>query len=106
MTGQVKEEILTRWGELGVKIESGLAVFNPRLLRRAEFKNDGTLHFTWCGADIVYKLVDPKEAGRIAVNGAAARSGMSLSADESASLFNRNGKTRRVTVWVNEEALA
>ena len=29
MTGQVKEEILTRFGELGVDIKNGRAYFNP-----------------------------------------------------------------------------
>ena len=37
MTGQVKEEILTRFGELGVTVRDGLVGFRPRLLRRAEF---------------------------------------------------------------------
>ena len=36
MTGQVKEEILTRWGELGVWVERGCLRFDPRLLRRRE----------------------------------------------------------------------
>ena len=37
MTGQVKEEILTRMGELGVLIESGCVRFAPALLKRSEF---------------------------------------------------------------------
>ena len=32
MTGQVKEEIVTRWGELGVKLQQGLLCFTPSLL--------------------------------------------------------------------------
>src|SRR5438477_11614558 len=36
MTGQVKEEILTRWGELGVIVEDGRLTFQPALLRRRE----------------------------------------------------------------------
>ena len=35
MTGQVKEEILTRFGELGVRVEEGAIVFEPVLLRAA-----------------------------------------------------------------------
>jgi hypothetical protein len=106
MTGQVKEEILTRWGELGVRIEGGLADFQPRLLRRSEFKEDGSLGFTWCGASITYRAAKGAAAGKIAVNGGAARDGSSLSALESASLFCRDGKIRRVEVWINEEALS
>ena len=40
MTGQVKEEIITRFGELGVEISGGCLRFNPRNLRRAEFFKD------------------------------------------------------------------
>ncbi|MCB0148872.1 MAG: hypothetical protein KDE01_14615, partial [Caldilineaceae bacterium] len=36
MTGQVKEEILTRFGELGVRVEEGAIVFEPALLRAQE----------------------------------------------------------------------
>ena len=37
MTGQVKEEILTRLGELGVEVEGGRVRFRPLLLRPGEF---------------------------------------------------------------------
>ncbi len=37
MTGQVKEEILTRLAELGLFVENGVITFNPTLLRPAEF---------------------------------------------------------------------
>ena len=37
MTGQVKEEIITRMGELGCFIDNGQLEFNPKLLRRSEF---------------------------------------------------------------------
>ena len=37
MTGQVKEDILCRFGELGVFVKEGKVGFNPKLLRRYEF---------------------------------------------------------------------
>src|SRR5690606_32056530 len=37
MTGQVKEEILTRFGELGVTVADGIVTFAPRLLAQSEF---------------------------------------------------------------------
>ena len=37
MTGQVKEEIFTRWGELGVMLRHGMLCFSPTLLRTDEF---------------------------------------------------------------------
>jgi hypothetical protein len=46
MTGQVKEEILTRWGELGLRFESGLIRFDPVLLDINEVPLDGALSFT------------------------------------------------------------
>jgi hypothetical protein len=37
MTGQVKEEILTRFGELGVRVQAGAIEFHPLLLDQSEF---------------------------------------------------------------------
>ncbi|MCB9007873.1 MAG: hypothetical protein H6656_10995 [Ardenticatenaceae bacterium] len=78
MTGQVKEEILTRWGELGVSLRDGQLCFAPTLLRPDEFltapdsfayvdvtgQNQsvplpaGSLAFTFCQTPIVYTLGD------------------------------------------------
>lgn len=41
MTGQVKEDILIRWGELGLEIDKGQLRFRPRLLRSFEFLKTG-----------------------------------------------------------------
>ena len=46
MTGQVKEEILARWGELGLRLEQGWVRFDPVLLDPAELPPDGALSFT------------------------------------------------------------
>jgi hypothetical protein len=46
MTGQVKEEILARWGELGLRFEAGQIRFDPVLLDAAEVPVDGALSFT------------------------------------------------------------
>ncbi len=46
MTGQVKEEILTRWGELGLRFEQGHIRFDPVLLDAGEIPPDGALTFT------------------------------------------------------------
>ena len=97
MTGQVKEEVLTRWGELGVDIENGLAQFKPLILKKSEFFENGTLKFTWCGTPVTYKLSD---SDRISVNGQPARDGTSLTAQESADLFARNGKITQIEVQI------
>ena len=76
MTGQVKEEILTRLGELGVRVLGGALEFAPRLLRRSEFftaasewklcglqgeartitLGAGELGFTVCQVPVTYRL--------------------------------------------------
>lgn len=84
MTGQVKEDILCRFGELGVRVEDGKVTFRPTLLRDDEFLPDGTLTFSYCGAQITYR----KAGGE----------GMTLSAADSARLFARELKHLEVTV--------
>ena len=37
MTGQVKEDLLSRAGEIGVKVKEGILSFEPELLRSEEF---------------------------------------------------------------------
>ena len=54
MTGQVKEEILTRWGELGLRVRDGRVHFNPVLLDAREIPPGGALTFTW--ARVPYSL--------------------------------------------------
>jgi hypothetical protein len=46
MTGQVKEEIITRWGELGIRFEAGLIRFDPVLIDIGEIPSDSALQFT------------------------------------------------------------
>ena len=56
MTGQVKEEILTRWGELGLRMKGGLVHFNPVLLDAAELPEGGdALRFTWARLPMAYR---------------------------------------------------
>ncbi len=102
MTGQVKEEVLTRWGELGLDIVNGCAAFSPVILKKSEFFKDGdaagTLSFTWCGTPIVYKLTN--DSSSITINGKR-RNGSILTAEETANLFARNGKIKEIVVEIN-----
>ena len=69
MTGQVKEEILTRWGELGLRVRKGRVHFNPVLLDVQEVPLDGALTFTWArvpytfrrGAQTALRVYDGKQ---------------------------------------------
>jgi len=76
MTGQVKEEVLTRFAELGIRVSNGQIAFDTSLLRTLEFLNEPTsftyidtlahkqtltipasgLAFTWCQIPFVYVL--------------------------------------------------
>jgi len=122
MTGQVKEIILTRWGELGVDVTGGCVRFAPRLLSKAEFHAAphsfsyvdgdgrdrtwslpaGSLAFTFGQVPICYRLGDKAEliVERRDGRGAQHQPGDTLSAEDSRALFGRTGALRRVTVVV------
>ena len=102
MTGQVKEEVLTRWGELGLKIKEGKASFEPVFLDKAEF-DGGKLDFTWCGTKIVY---DNEKAESITVEfkdgNKASFEGNTLPGSESKKLFARTGEIAQITVGLKK----
>lgn len=47
MTGHVKEEILIRWGELGLRVQGGRVRFYPVLLDTMGVPEAGALAATW-----------------------------------------------------------
>lgn len=96
MTGQVKEEVLTRWGELGVTVTGGRGSFVPIILRKSEFFDDGTLSFTWCAVPVTYHLA---EENSIVVNNEIKRDGALLTEKETQSLFRRDGTIFCVDVY-------
>ena len=55
MTGQVKEEILTRWGELGLRVKGGRVHIDPVLLDATELPHGGELRFTWGRVPYTYR---------------------------------------------------
>jgi hypothetical protein len=121
MTGQVKEELLTRLGELGVFVERGALSFRPVLLRRDEFLPDETvfayvdirgetrsvalpvhaLAFTTCQVPIVY--IDGAES-KIEIRYANGRVrevvGSALDAEASRHILQRDGHIAQITVTV------
>lgn len=99
MTGQVKEDIIARFGELGVEVVDGRVRFVPRLLSSDEFSRDdgvfryldvsgtwqelplpaGSIAFTYCQVPVVYRIGDAPSIqvfrrGESADDGAAAGS--------------------------------
>ena len=103
MTGQVKEEILGRWLELGLDIDGGKAVFNPIYLEKKDFDENGELSFTWCGTDIIYKI-NQNEENLLKVtlaNGEKREfAGKNLGEEESRLLFSRSGEILKIEVLV------
>ena len=128
MTGQVKEEVLTRFAELGVRVSNGEVTIDPSLLRAREFSPESrsfcyldvsnewrhfdvaasSLAFTWCQVPIVYILDDAAEA-RIVVeleDGSLSRfADFRLPADLCADIFERTGRIRQITVTFGQNRL-
>ena len=128
MTGQVKEEILTRFGELGVRVAGGRVSFRPTLLRPQEFLSEprefryldldgewqslelpaGSLAFTWCQVPVVYRLAKGRARGVTLVLGDGETRhypDATLDADDSAALFQRSGRVRRITLDLSPNQL-
>lgn len=121
MTGQVKEEILTRMGELGVRILDGEIHFEPALLKENEFfsaphvfnyfDTDGslgtwelgadTLAFTLCQVPVCYELADAASITVEMRDGTRVEYPQSfLAADLSLRLFGRENVIRRLRVKI------
>lgn len=126
MTGQVKEEILTRMGELGVKIAGGCVRFDPVLISRREFFTSphsfeyidldghirtwnlgpGTLAFTAFQIPVCYQLGDRASILLEYSDGRSVRmDGNRLPAMESCYLFERSGLIRTILVTIPEARL-
>jgi hypothetical protein len=123
LTGQVKEDILCRIGELGVFVREGRISFEPLLLRRVEFLAEpsileyfdlsgtsrrlrlrpGSLAFTYCQVPVVYRLGN--ENGFTVAYADGSKDGapeLILDAATSRSIFERAGRVSRITVSLKE----
>jgi len=121
MTGQVKEDIISRFGELGVMVEDGKIAFNPGLLRKSEFLTQGkvfeylsiekeairlnlpanSLAFTFCQVPFVYHIAE-KNSVRITQVGSIVSEldVLEINALESNEIFNRTGLIKQVDVYL------
>ena len=86
MTGQVKEDILSRWFELGIEVHDGAIRINPLMLRESDF-HDGQLAFTYCGTRFVYHLADENK-------------GLDIPADTAAHIFARDGQVKQLDIYI------
>ena len=126
MTGQVKEDVLSRFGELGVVVQNGMLYFKPSLLRKNEFlKAPKTFHyfdlscsaktielqpksicFTYCQVPIIYKISD--QIGIDVVyddNSTTNFEAPQLDLKTSQQFFKRTGAIKNIVVYVLESEL-
>jgi hypothetical protein len=124
LTGQVKEDILCRLGELGVRVQNGRIHFEPRLLRKAEFLTApeefawldvagkkrrhrlqrGELAFTYCQVLIVYRLAKTAFIRTVVAGGTGLETPETfLDRNPSRSVFDRTGRIRKILVDVTLE---
>ncbi|MEM9143160.1 MAG: hypothetical protein AAGA86_09240 [Bacteroidota bacterium] len=121
MTGQVKEDILSRWGELGVTVSHGILGFTPRLLPKGEFLSGSdqfvyksvsgaeesiplqkkSLVFTYCQVPVVYRLAEHASILVDYYDGTRKPfKGTSMNRATSTQVFSRSGEIRKIEVGV------
>jgi hypothetical protein len=125
MTGQVKEDFITRFYELGVKVVEGQIEFAPTILKRDEFTTGpeswnyslggeeqhetleaGCLAFSVCATPVVYRMAQ-EYAIRVINRGGHSEviTGNQLDRARSQSVFKREGEIQKIVVDVPETAL-
>jgi len=126
MTGQVKEDVLSRIGELGVFVKNGQIIFNPCLLRASEFLKEPAvfkyvdigqnekdlqlyrfeLAFTYCQVPVVYALADENS---LEVYGHNMKTiifkGNQLDEVTSKKIFMKTGEVENIKVNINKTML-
>jgi hypothetical protein len=126
LTGQVKEDILCRFGELGVSIREGCIHFAPRLLRREEFLPApaafsyldvtgrvrrlrlpaNAIAFTHCQVPVIYQLAaGPLLTIRFAAGQKQRQPAPILQEDISREIFQRSGKIKLISVRISPAVL-
>ena len=126
MTGQVKEDVINRWAELGILVENGQLKFAPFILRKEEFllksatlsyydsdkilqkidvpKNG--LGFTYCQIPIVYLIGNEQKLTVLFKNQTPkVKSELQMGLTESKSVFKRKGEIESIEVVLRESDL-
>lgn len=119
MTGQVKEDIINRWAELGLKIKGGRLEMDPFFLSEDELLNAdrdfrflnanmewqnemiaaGELAFTYCSTLFIYRKGKGTGVELIYHDGSReSNAQLNLSKEQSESLFKREGRIAKVYV--------
>jgi hypothetical protein len=119
MTGQVKEDILSRMGELGVAVKEGKITFSPGFFNKAEFlkapaifsyvdvdfkpqqiaMEKDSICFTYCQVPVVYKLAEQEDLEVFYANKTSKNfETLELDRDTSKQLFERTGEVSQIVV--------
>jgi hypothetical protein len=120
MTGQVKEDLIIRLGEMGVRVEEGRLIFQPDLATRAEFLSEartfrfidvdgqeaslhlevGTLAFTTCQVPVVAHRAGPPRIELTPREGPCqVITSLGLDLATSGAIFERTGEVGRLDVY-------
>lgn len=123
MTGQVKEDIIARFGDLGVLVRNGQIEIRPRLLEGSEFLTSEklfeyidlfgnekelmlapeSLAFTYCQVPFVYQLSDQTSITiQFAEGETREQQELILSSDVSSKIMNRTGEIALVEVHLKK----
>ncbi|MCE2612412.1 hypothetical protein LVD13_05460 [Flavobacteriaceae bacterium D16] len=126
MTGQVKEDILSRFGELGVFIRKGKLCFDPCLLKKDEFLEvpktfayislepkqeelqlaPGSICFTYCQVPVIYQLADQEDLEITFKDGSKSTlEKLELDAENSRKVFERTAEIQLIRINLKEERL-
>ena len=119
MTGQVKEDILSRFGELGVRVSDGALGFDPTILHAEEFLTEpkqfnyinvanqtasidlpkDSLAFTYCQVPIIYKK-STESAIEVVLHSGESNlfSGQYLDKETSQQIFQRTNTVSKIIV--------
>ena len=125
MTGQVKEDVITRFGQLGIKVDAGEIAFEPVLLKQEEFTTEsepwcyslgdeaqietleaGSMAFTLCGVPVIYRLAKGYRIQILTESGdLQVIQGNHLGIHWSQSLFQREQVVQKIVVDIPEAEL-
>ena len=121
MTGQVKEDILSRIGELGVFVKQGQITYNPCLLRADEFLTEpnnfkyvtvnneqedltidsNSIVFTYCQVPMIYKISRDNTMKIIYSDGRIAKiNSWTLDRNISKKIFQRTGEIAHIEIGI------
>ncbi len=121
MTGQVKEDVISRMAELGIQVKNGEIHINTSLLNPNDILSEensfeyydlegvkkqlnlhkGQMAFTFCKVPIVYTLGDANKIAIAFKDGSQIEmKGNSIDRDISEEIFNRTGAVNKIEVMI------